>query len=96
MMEKNLERAKQAPSGRGGLFIACMLGTLAALGTFSCSHNSEEQGPNAPSGTAGGDNTNMGTGGSSATGGTTDTMDTTATGGTTSTGTGGTGATPAQ
>ncbi len=95
-MKNSRGRTKRPKSGRGGVFAACLLGTLAAVSTFSCSHNSENQGANAPSGTAGGDNTSMGTGGSGATGGTTNTMDTGPAGGTTSTGTGGSGATPTQ
>lgn len=93
MIEKKSAHTKRMTKARGNLLAACILGGLASLSTFSCSHNSEEQGPNAPSGTAGGDSTMT----TSGTGGTTNTMDTS--GGTTSTstnGTGGSGATPAQ
>jgi len=70
MMEKNRKRTAAATRDRGNLLAACILGGLATLSTFSCAHNSESQGANAPSGMAGGDNTSMGTGGTGATGGT--------------------------
>jgi hypothetical protein len=91
MMMKKFARTNQVTRGRGNLFFACVLGALATLSTFSCSHNSESQGANAPSGMAGGDNSSAA--GSS---GAPKTMDTGPAGGTTSSsGTGGS-ATPAQ